>query len=217
MTTSHLTSAVPSTTRLLVLVAVVLLVVPVVSHAGETESEATRFVQERADQVIAIVNREAPDSTAQAQRERDLQRAIREFLSFELLAERTLGSHWEERSAEERSLFVGLLRELIETSYLRRLGGDRVEPGSYTVSYESERVRRSRATVSGRVTARGETAHVDVRMQRHGDGWLIHDVVTDDVSLEESYAESFDRILRDEGWEALIQRLRDRIAELRES
>lgn len=185
------------------------------SVSAEEAGEATAFVQQRADEIIRIINREAADADARNTRREDLRRAIRGFLSYELLAERTLGTHWEARSEEERAAFVLLLRELIETSYLRRLGTDRVTPDSYRVEYTGERVRRTRATVSGRVSARGETAQVDVRMQAApGGGWLIHDVVTDDVSMEESYAESFDRIIRDEGWDALVQRLRDRIAEM---
>lgn len=186
--------------------------------AAAEEGEATRFVQERADEILSIVNRSVSGDEAVEQRREDLRGAIRNFLSFELLAERTLSRHWEARSEDERSEFVALLRQLIETSYLQRLGDRQVSDQAYEARYTGERERRGVHTVEGRVQARGDEVFVEVRLRRNENGaWLIFDVITDDVSLEESYAESFDRIIRDEGWGELLQRLRDRIRELEEA
>ena len=109
-----------------------------------------------------------------------------------------------------------MLRDLIETSYSKRLGGGSVESDSYSLTYTGERERRGRVTVSATLTAQGETYLLDVKMMPGDSGqWLVYDIITDDVSLEESYYESFTNIIADDGWEGLLQRMRDRLAELR--
>lgn len=176
---------------------------------------ATSFVQTTSDAVLAVVN-EAAAQGATAERQERLRSVLRGFLSYEVLAERTLGEHWETRSADERDEFVGLLRDLIETSYSRRLGRGSVEPNRYAVAYTGERERRGRVTVSATITAQSETYLLEIKMLPGTDGtWQVYDVVTDDVSLEESYAESFSNIIAEDGWSGLLQRMRDRLDELR--
>jgi phospholipid transport system substrate-binding protein len=176
---------------------------------------ATQFVQTTSDAVLAVVN-EAALQGATAERQERLRAVLRGFLSYDILAERTLGEHWETRTPEERSEFVALLRDLIETSYSRRLGRGSVEPNSYTVAYTGERERRGRVTVSATVTAQGTDYLLEVKLMPSDAGaWQVYDVITDDVSLEESYAESFANIISEDGWSGLLQRMRDRLEELR--
>ena len=56
---------------------------------------------------------------------------------------------------------------------------------------------------------------VELKLQRTGAGWMVLDIVTDEVSLSESYAESFDRIIKRDGWPALMTRMKDKLAKLR--
>lgn len=176
---------------------------------------ATAFVQAKADQILAIVNSAAVDATQLEAKRAELRTAIRDFLSFDVLAERTLGEHWETRTPEQRAEFVALLRDLIETSYSRSLGTDSVDQSGYAVQYTGERSRRDRTTVEATVSVNGDEHLVEVKLQSTGEGeWLVYDLVTDDVSLEESYAESFNSIIADDGWDGLLERMRERLAEL---
>lgn len=198
--------------RLLVTAALVAVALPA---AAQENSLATTFVQSRADQIISIVNAAARDqSQLDAQREA-LRVAIRDFLSFETLAQRTLRGHWDTRTPEQQAEFVALLRDLIETSYSRSLGSDDVDQNGYDVSYTGERSRRDRTTVEATVTVNGEQHLVEVKLQGEGGEFIVYDLVTDDVSLEESYAESFDSIIAEDGWDGLLNRMRERLAELR--
>jgi len=175
---------------------------------------ATAFVQARADIVVSIVNGAASPGASVDARRNELRAAIRDFLSYELLAERTLGQHWEARTPEERTEFVRLLRELIETSYSRRLGSGTVNAADHTVVYDGERSRRGRTTVDMTVAVSGATHAVEIKLEERDGGFVVYDVVTDDVSLEESYAESFASIIRERGWDGLLSRMRERLTEL---
>jgi phospholipid transport system substrate-binding protein len=176
---------------------------------------ATAFVQSRAGTIIDIVNRAASTDAERAQRRQDLRDSVSAFLDIDLLAERTLGTHWEGLTPEQRVEFTALLRDLIETSYSRRLGTGTVAEDDYSVRYTGERARSARTTVDAEVTVRDRTYHVEAKLLSRGGTFVIYDIVTDDVSLEESYSESFDRTIRQHGWEDLLRRMRDRLERLR--
>lgn len=186
------------------------------AHAAATESPAaTAFVASRAETILTIVNAAAADANELETKREELRAAIRQFLSFEVLAERTLGDHWGARSPEEQTQFVGLLRDLIETSYCRSLGTGTVDANQYGVQYTGERSRRDRTTVEATVTVGGDEHVLEVKLQSAESGWIVYDLVTDDVSLEESYGESFESIIAESGWNGLITRMEERLNEMR--
>lgn len=196
------------------LVAAFVLVVAVAASA-QAVSPATGFVQSKADLLLTIVNGAAVDRSQLDTKREELRQALREFLSFDVLAERSLGDHWAGLAVEQRAEFVALLRDLIETSYSRSLGTGTVDANQYAVQFTGERSRNDRTTVEATVTVDGETHYVEVKMQANGESWIVYDLVTDDVSLEESYAESFDSIIADDGWDGLLRRMRERLEEMR--
>lgn len=177
---------------------------------------ATSFVQNRASEILTIVNDAAADEEQLAAKREELRAAIRAFLSFDVLARRTLGDHWDTRTPEQQTQFVQLLRDMIETSYCRSLGTGEVDQEEYRVEYTGERSRRSRTTVEATVYLNGDDHLLEVKMETTETGWIIYDLVTDDVSLEESYAEMFESIIHEDGWDSLIARMEERLEELRE-
>lgn len=189
---------------------------PAPAPAAAPAVSPTTYVQSQAATVIGIINTPARrGSPAATERVEKLKGAVRGFMSFQLLAERTLGEHWKARTPAERTEFLGLLTQLIETSYAKSLGRVEVKPSDYAVQYTGERIRGERATVTGSVKVRSDAHDVELKLQRTGAGWMVLDIVTDEVSLSESYAESFDRIIKRDGWPALMTRMKDKLAKLR--
>lgn len=174
------------------------------------DGTATAFVQAKAELIIAILNQTPGTDEEREARRENLRTSIRGFLDFDVLAERTLGDHWASRTAEERTEFVDTLRELIESSYSSRLSDAGVSQDEYTVTWLDERSRSDRYRVELEVSYDGETHFLEVKLMQTDTGFLIYDLVTDDVSLEESYAESFDNIIGEHGWDELLRRMRDR-------
>ena len=67
----------------------------------------------------------------------------------------------------------------------------------------------SMAIVRARIqTKSGAEVPVESRMLRHGDRWLIYDVVIENVSLIANYRSQFDRIVRTSSYEELVRRLK---------
>ncbi len=185
---------------------------PVAPEQAET---ASAFVQARGDDIIAIINQRPTDDASRATRLAALRSSISGFLDIGVLAREALGSHWDPRTDEERTAFVALMTDLIETSYSKRLGDEGVEPGSYTVTWNGERSRNGRTRVEATVTYEGEAHAVEVMLREEEGRRVVYDLVTDDVSLKDSYAESFDSIITEHGWDELMSRMQTRLDELR--
>jgi phospholipid transport system substrate-binding protein len=174
----------------------------------------TAFVQTKVDEVLQIVNRPVERGTdAFRQRQTDLKAAVRGFLDYRELVQRALGEHWNARTPEEQDHFVELMTRLIETNYTVKLGDEPVG-SSYDITYQDETIRGNNARVTGTVRTGGETVAVELMLVRRGDAWIVWDVVTDDVSIQETYAESFEEIILDDGWPELVRRIEERLAEL---
>jgi len=198
-------------TPLRVILITLFLLVPSASWA---QTSATDFIRAKSDEVVQIINRDVERGTeAFRQRQEDLKAAVRGFLDYEELCKRALGHHWDERTPEQQAAFVELMTRLIETNYAVKLGDEHVGT-DYEINYEDEMVRGDNAMVTGTVSYDDQVVAVEIMLLNRDGNWLVWDVVTDDVSIQETYAESFDEIISDDGWDELIRRLEDRVNEL---
>ena len=175
--------------------------------SAAAQSTATDFVRQKSDEIIRVINT-AANRTARLD---GLRAAVRTTIDFRLLAERSLGQHWSTLTEAQRTEFASTLRDVIESSYSKKLGDERIAPGSYSVVFGDERERRGRYTVEALVTSGGHEHHVEVRLQQNDAGdWQLYDVITDDISLQETYAESFHEIITKHGYDDLLRRLKER-------
>src|SRR5262249_16569049 len=87
------------------------------------------------------------------------------------------------------------------------------------LKFTDEKVDGDNAIVRAKVLLRQQQAEVPVeaRLLRKGDRWLIYDVLIENVSLVGNYRSQFDRIIRTQGYDELVKRLRTRGEFLRES
>lgn len=174
-----------------------------VSFAGPP----TDYVKKRTAGVTKILSQDAGDKRTER-----LRKVLDTTIDFRELASRALGEHWKARTPEEQDEFLSLLQELLRSNYETKLGGNKLGE-DYTIKYTDERTRGERAIVKTSIEHEGESKPVDYRLFKKSD-WAIYDVVIDDISLEETYREAYVEIIEDEGWDALIQRMKDRIEEL---
>ena len=50
-------------------------------------------------------------------------------------------------------------------------------------------------------------------MRKANGGWMVYDVVTDDVSIVRNYRSQFNRIIRRKSYKALVKKMRDKLQE----
>ncbi len=174
-------------------------------------SGARRWIQTRHGAVNRLLERPATPA-----RNTQVARILDGMLDLTELARQALTPYWEQRSAQERTDFVDLLRQLIERNYQQNLD----HTLNFDVTYEPEVPEAGTAMVTERTVARSRTdpraalVRVDYKMHPSGANWVVTDIVTNGASLVQSYHDSYTRIIREHGFPELLTRMRSRIAQM---
>ena len=172
-------------------------------------TSALETFKARHSTVVELVKEKAPDEKLQAE--------VDKLLNFQVLAHKSLGgeTHYAERCAPKCGEFESLLTQLIRRNYL-----DRIRTNTkYRVEYVGEEAREDYTRVITRVhyetNGRPESVEVVYKMARvEGGDWMAIDLSTDGVSLGRTYMHEFKQIHQASGIDGLIQKLKDKLAQL---
>ena len=145
------------------------------------------------------------------ERKQRIRQIIFESFDFQEMAREVLGVHWGKLTSQQRDEFTDLFGNLFERSYSRlvvRFLGER------NTTYGTESIQQERATVpTTLISKRDAKLPVDYQLIRHGEQWMIYDVVIDGISLAMNYRAQFSKILRTSSYEALVQRIKTKLEE----
>lgn len=147
------------------------------------------------------------------------------------LAEAALGgtgpdtavTYWQRLDAGRRCTFLTLHRKLLRQIVTEELLGEGLLSRMAFEPEPHEQIRLGEVSVAGkdRRELRGHTMEtsVIVRLRVVDGAWRITDLITDDVSMAQSFREDISRVLEDAatfdaGWEDLLDRLRKKVAEI---
>jgi phospholipid transport system substrate-binding protein len=145
------------------------------------------------------------------ERKQRIRQVILEAFNFQEMAREVLGGHWGKLTPQQRDEFTDLFGNLFERSYSRmvvRFLGER------STTYGTESIQQERATVTTTLMSKRDARlPVDYQLIRHGEQWMIYDVVIDGISLAMNYRAQFSKILRTSSYEALVQRIKSKLEE----
>ena len=147
-------------------------------------------------------------------RNSEVRKVVDQFLDFDELAHRALARHWEGISPKQRTDFVATLRDLVERNYLKQMHGS----PSYELKFDKETKDGNEASVHAvldTTTSKGKKVSVDMeyKMVWKNGHWVVFDVITDEQSLLENYRAEFNKIIEKDGFDALLKRMRKKLAE----
>jgi phospholipid transport system substrate-binding protein len=145
----------------------------------------------------------------------EIKKIVGSFLDFEELARRSLIRHWDNLTPKQRTDFVRTLRDLVERNYVRQLYG---QP-DYDLQLEKEELAGNEATVAGslKASAKGKkvTMALEYKLVKKQNKWVVFDVVTDELSLLENYRAEFNKVIAKDSFDALLARMKKKLAESR--
>lgn len=176
-------------------------------------ASVTDEVKTVVDRVVTIVSdKEMKKPKNQSNRRAALEKAIGTIFNYGEMAKLSLGVHWRERTDAERKEFVRLFKTLLENSYAGKIESYNDEK----ISYLKESMEGDSAEVKSKiVTARREEFTIDYRLQKEGGKWMVCDVIIEGVSLVANYRSQFNRIVRNQGYDALVKKLKDKSTEIK--
>lgn len=169
---------------------------------------STDFIKKTTSEVTTLLQQK--DS---AKRQQAFSAKLNATVDFEELAARALGDYWKEQPAEQQKKFLDLLQEMLKANYRDKLTGQQMGK-DFEVEYTDERARDSMAIVDTLIKAKDQSRPVSYKLLKRDGGWVIYDVVIDDISLVETYRDSYTAIIKKHGWDGLISRMEKKVAEL---
>jgi phospholipid transport system substrate-binding protein len=140
-------------------------------------------------------------------------KTINAMMDFNALCKASLGKHWDTRSEEQQKEFSETLRALIEKNLIKRLKDSK----DHIIAYGAETVNGNDAKVTTTIKAgtgpRADETEVVYKMHKKAGKWIVVDMITDEVSLVSNYQSQFNKIITEEGWDALMKKMKDKLAE----
>ncbi|MDZ7718690.1 MAG: ABC transporter substrate-binding protein [Balneolaceae bacterium] len=190
--------------KIYTLLIVILCFAPLVTAQAEADS-IRMMLEERDDEIKDLLG---PKGTEYTQEQRDrLKDIINDVINYRSMAQHALGDTYNEISEEEREEFVSLFSTIIRDNSLNRLDIYRAE-----VTYNNIEVNEDSAFVATTAQLEDVRTSVDYNLERFDNTWMITDMTIDQVSTADSYNRQFQSIIRQRGFDALMESLRRRAA-----
>jgi phospholipid transport system substrate-binding protein len=188
-------------------VAMMMSFVPVAPAWASLPQSPMQAVRSTIEDVIHILTNESLKQPERlTERRQEIERLIRERVSYEDMAKQALGAHWLTLEASERQEFIDLFVQLLRDSFAGKIDAYAGEHVLYVSEQQNDRFAEVRTKLSGRKT----DTLLDFRMIDQAGVWLVYDVVIDGASIVHNYRAQFASIIRDASYVGLLERMREK-------
>ena len=170
---------------------------------------ASAAVQKTTGQVRSAMDRyvKAKGPTKNKARE-EARAAVGQLIDFDALAKSTLGKKWDDLKPADQKRYVTALRGAMEANYLVKMGQAKAEDVARAkTDIGGEEKQGERTVVKTTVKSGQDTAAIDYVMEKAPRGWRAVDVITEGVSLAETYREQVGKLLPKKGIDGVISAL----------
>ena len=175
--------------------------------AGFAAGNATESVRVSVEAIIGILKDAQLDKPAKREQ---IRAVIAERFDFRAMSQRTLATNWKKASEQEQQQFVGLFAELIQNTYIGRVEAYTNEE----VKYPGEKITQDRAVVDTLIVTSSAEIPVTYKLYLKNDRWLVYDVNIEGVSLISNYRNSYQEIVKKEGFTGLLAKMEEKVKEL---
>lgn len=178
---------------------------PLAARQDDSGAQPERTV-ERLETTL-VEHMQAGESMRFEDRFERLRPMVAEILAVERMGRYLFGRDWQAFEAGQRERFIDAFLDLSAATYANqfdRFNGERFAP------VEVQRQDEARAVVRRRLTTgSGQQIAFDYLMTHDGDGWRIVTIITDGVSDLAMKRSQYSRILENEGFDAVIDHIRE--------
>jgi len=178
-------------------------IIPVWGAASRTED-----VKKTVDEVVRIVaDKELKKPQNEQKRRKALKAAIGQIFDHAEMAKRSMGQNWKELTPVQQKEFTDLFATLLESSYAGKIESYNNEKIIYLKEIEDGDYAEVKSRI---VTARHDEFSLDYRLMREGDRWKVYDIVIEGVSLVSNYRSQFNKIIKAQGYQELVKKMKSR-------
>lgn len=203
--------------KLLLMPLLVLVVFPALARQHQQEQQeqqeaAPREIVNRLETML-IENMKAGESLNFDQRFDKLRPLVEEIMAVDRMGRYLFGRDWSGFEEQQRERFKDAFLDLSAATYAGRFtefGGERFDPVEVQQQGEDRAVVRRQLT-----TGSGKKIAFDYLMTHSDDGWQIVTIITDGVSDLAIKRSQYRRLLDDQGFDAVVSRIRESVASQR--
>jgi phospholipid transport system substrate-binding protein len=177
--------------------------------AAVQPGSASAAVQKTQDHVRTALDAwfKAEGSARVKARER-ARNVVGDLIDFDTLAKSTLGAKWESTKAGDRARYTKALKGAMEANYLSKMRqGKSSDVEKVRIDLLGEEQGPQGTVVHTKVHSGEDTAAIDYVMEKGKKGWKAVDVITEGVSLADTYREQVARLLQKKGLDDVIAAL----------
>jgi phospholipid transport system substrate-binding protein len=176
-----------------------------------TVEDAKTVVVNTVAQVLGILKEH---QTPENERRSKLIAVVAPRFDFENMAKSSLGYHWRDLNATQQGQFTQLFTAFMEDAYLNKLEGfsnQHIEfLGEHSIDPDDVEV--NSRVITPRQT--DDPVKVDYLLQRRESEWKVYDVMVDGISITANYRNQFNRVVNNQGFDALMNEMRSKQQEL---
>jgi len=187
--------------------ALAVLVATAVHGAVAAPGGAVGAVRDTLDKARAIVLTE----DSHDQKLAALHELARHLMDTREMGRKAIGPRLDEQPAAKQEEFFNLFDELIVRSYLQKLLFFR-QP---RFAFGQEEKTQDTVIVHTRILTDKDEFYVNYEMHQRDGTWVASDVVVENISLAQNYAQQFQELLRSRSFDELLELMRGKVAGLR--
>ncbi len=188
------------------LVLLALLVFPRLTRAEDANPMGV--IKNGTDKVLSILRQSRSGrGLPLRQRESEILNVVSTYFDFGQMAERSMGTTWNQLSPRNRQEFASLFKKLLFNTYLDRMQHYHNQP----ITYDSQQVNGDLAVVKTHFLTEGGNIPINYRMYKEGGYWKVYDVVVQGVSYDDNYRAQITSILASQSFESLLVMLRQKV------
>ncbi|MBI1732683.1 MAG: ABC transporter substrate-binding protein [Gammaproteobacteria bacterium] len=180
-----------------------------ISAAAADFSTPRGRVQDSVDRVLEILRDPALDRDG---RWLKVAAVIRAGFDFRSMSQSVLATQWKKATPEEREQFTRYFSQYIEDVYREKIEAY----AGQEVVYGKEVVEGDLAAVDMDIRTTTTSIPVTFRLRSNNGNWFCYDVIIEGVSLVANYRGTFAAISRNEGMDAIMTDIQQRVARYRE-
>jgi len=175
---------------------------------ASADMSPTDTVRGSVDNILTLLQNKELDQTT---RRKEMRKVINGRFDFRAMSQRTLATNWKKASKEQQQEFVQLFAQLIENTYIGRVEAYTDEK----VDYPGEKVKGKKAVVETLILTASADIPINYKVYQKKNGeWWVYDVIIEGISLISNYRSSYQEIVKKEGFDGLIAKMKNKIKEL---
>ena len=166
---------------------------------------ATDVVKNKQTALFDLLKQTGPDA------QKKIDGIFDEMLDYSTLIQSSMGDEWAKRTDAEKAEFTDTYKKLVRNAYQKNLK----KIINFDVDYVGEDPADGAVLVKTKSKPkdpRDEPVEINFKMAQKGGKFQVTDIVTEGQSLTGSYRSQFLKIIKKDGFPALLQKMRNKLA-----